>query len=106
MQDRTDLGLALRIPLSLTWLGLQNSNTSNQLQWILSRIDDEKGYNPLIENNLTRKVERMAIVFERITSINLHWDLIQLAEAYRQQSNLALFTLQGWSIGAQLRRHW
>ena len=106
MQDRTDLGLALRIPLSLTSLGLHNSNASNQLQWILSRIDDEKGYNPLIENNLARKVERMAIAFERITSINPHWDLIQLAEAYRQQSNLALFTLQGWSIGAQLRRHW
>ena len=106
MQDRKDLGIAFRFPGFDQPVVEPNSNASKQLQLILSRIDDEKGYNALIENNLTRKMKRAALLFERSQQLGSQWEWVQLAEVYRQHANLALFALKGWSIGLQLKRHW
>lgn len=106
IQQRNDLGVSLQSGRGLGLPIFENRRLSNQLQIVASRVNDEKGYNPLIENNLTRNLERLTMVLESSMSIGLNWELVQLTEFYRQASNLALFSLQGWSFALQLRRQW
>jgi hypothetical protein len=106
IQQRTDLAVGLQLGGGLGIAGYQSRRVNNQLQLVASRVNDEKGYNPLIENNLTRNLDRIALVFERSEGVGINWTLIQLLEAYKQVSNLALFSLQGWTLALQLRRQW
>jgi len=66
---------------------------------------DSKGYNLLIQNDKKRLVARHGVGIEyafKGASKDLEW-LIG-GERYRQQSSLTLFTAEGWSVGAGLRK--
>ena len=79
---------------------------NNSLQITFTQQDDEKGYNPLINNNSIRNLSRLASTLERGARIGKFWELVSALEIYRQGSNLPLFDAQGWTATLKFRRHW
>lgn len=95
-QARADLGAALSWETSLQRV---------RLQWFTTVNSDSKGYNLLIQNDKKRIVARHGVGIEYALK-GAYRDLEWLigGERYRQQSSLTLFTAEGWSVAAGLRK--
>ena len=95
-QARADLGAALSWETSLQRV---------RLQWFTTVNSDSKGYNLLIQNDKKRLVARHGVGIEYALK-GAYRDLEWLigGERYRQQSSLTLFTAEGWSVVAGLRK--
>ena len=105
-QKRIELGLAKSFSDGLGLPGLTGERSTNVAQMLAGSTRDENGYNPLIENNKIRWVGRFSIGFERATPVRGPWEITQQIDCYRQNSNLALFQSEGWSLLLGVRRLW
>lgn len=69
----------------------------------LAQLRDTGGYSPLLDNNAARNIQRWLLKLEYQHPLGARLHALASAEAFRQQSNLPLFTLRGKAAWLGLR---
>lgn len=70
------------------------NGASLDLQWQLSRSQDQQGYSPLLQDNAPRQLQRQQFSLALRHPLGAEWEARFALELQQQQSNLALFSQQ------------
>jgi len=79
-----------------------NARQSLQLGWLYSRIIDQTGYSPLLQNNAVRHLQQRTYSLTLRHTLSPAWQAKASLEYFAQTSNLPLFTHQGTQLSAAL----
>jgi len=79
-----------------------NPRQSLQLGWLYSRITDQTGYSPLLQNNAVRHLQQRTYSLTLRHTLSPAWQAKASLEYFAQTSNLPLFTHQGTQFSAAL----
>ena len=88
--------------LRVAWIGaLGDGSLSADL--LLSRQQDASGFSPLLENNATRRLDRISLRLEYAYPVAPGWSLLASFDSTDQRSNLPLFDIssRAFYLGAR-----
>lgn len=66
-----------------------------QVGWQISRLNDQEGYSPLLENNAARHLERQTLYLSLRQALSAQWEARLNIEQIQQSSNLPIFQQKG-----------
>jgi tetratricopeptide (TPR) repeat protein len=88
--------------LRIAWLGALGNGTL-LADTVVSFQRDQQGFSPLLENNATRRLNRLSVHLEYAYPIASGWAVLVSADGTLQRSNLDLFDISGRTIYLGLR---